>query len=79
MHPDDGPKIKVTQPFQSEMAQNFNKTRHSIKFLDQMGVKKFDVSAKHMTELTKLNRLQDAKSKVDCGSSEMILALNKYH
>jgi hypothetical protein len=36
--------------------------------MDEMGVRKFEVSCEHFTKLTKLNSVESAKSKVDQGT-----------
>ena len=64
----DGPRIKVIQPLASELSTKYQKSRPSVKMMDDMGVRKFEVSCMHFTKLTKLNTVESATSRVDQGT-----------
>lgn len=45
--------------------------------MDEIGIRKCEISCQHLTELTKLNQMHATKSKVDSGSSDRLQTLSQ--
>lgn len=45
--------------------------------MDEIGIRKWEISCKHLTQLTKLNHMNETKCKVDTGSIERVSSLNQ--
>ena len=67
-------KIKVNLPLKalnSKEAQNYHKKRFSVKMLDSIGVRRWDMTCKHFLELSKsIQGHNTARARIDQGSSE---------
>ncbi len=43
--------------------------------MDEIGIRRCEISCKHLTQLTKLNHMNETKCKVDAGSIERVKSL----
>ena len=44
--------------------------------MDEIGIRRCEISCNHLTQLTKLNHMNETKCKVDAGSIERVKSLN---
>ena len=50
-------------------------SRASVKILDEMGIKKYEVSSRAVPDFTRYNPISKAKSKIDRGNADRIKLL----
>lgn len=62
--------IKVKTP--NQRGVDYHMSRASVKILDEMGIKKYEVSSRAVPYFTRYNPISKAKSKIDRGNADRI-------